>query len=681
MSGLLIACLAVYLFMSITVFKSDKTQLVFDINRSQAANLISEIETQFGSVSEKLKLFALLPHQLQTRMADDLFSEGSDVVSVGIFKTNPFTPVRSFSQGKFLETYGLNEADFTKRIQSEGRIPLERIRKNGEAIWNASIESGPPLVGYGRLVVLQDASGAAIDNWIVVGLVKPDRFLKMMSMVRLSETVVANADGEILIHPDMKTMNAGTSISGDAFFGEVRDAKIKVSVVIRDVAGEKMLVAYAKGFNDQIYVISKTSEARVFQVVKDLSENTFLFGLIVLTLVILAAFLLSRSLTQNIAILADRMEGVSKGDLTSQIHLRGRDETVKLAAAFNHMIVDLKDSRDALEKMNRELDQKVKERTAQLEIQNQKVKEAQEALLRTTRLASVGEIAGQATHELLNPLTILLTRVGLMQKRVSKEGRDALVLLDEMRVAWKREYEEGGFASLVQSWQVPSKVFEKRNLFQEDVENLGHVSKEWKCHSENLEKDIQFIKMEGERIGKIVHGMRRLGSFKSDAKPYSMHAILDDCCQIMADLFDQKQFIIDKQLHAAQDECLVDRDEVIQAVTNLMRNSLQALADVKEARHKLRMTLRTRSEAEQILIDIEDNGAGVQPDDQVKLFQGSFTTKPREEGTGLGLGISRRFIREFGGDIEFISSLPMEKTVFRIVLPLHTEKSQQGAVA
>ena len=65
MCGLLGLCLGVYLFMAITVFKSDKTQLVFDLNRSQVSNLTSELETQFGGVSDKLKLFALLPSAMQ----------------------------------------------------------------------------------------------------------------------------------------------------------------------------------------------------------------------------------------------------------------------------------------------------------------------------------------------------------------------------------------------------------------------------------------------------------------------------------------------------------------------------------------------------------------------------------------------------------------------------------------
>src|SRR3954463_2570917 len=100
MCGLLVVCLGVYLLMAITVFKADKTQLVFDLNRSQVSNLVSEVETQFGGVSDKLKLFALLPPEMQKRMAEDLFSEGSEIVAVSIFATQDKREIRSFSQSK-----------------------------------------------------------------------------------------------------------------------------------------------------------------------------------------------------------------------------------------------------------------------------------------------------------------------------------------------------------------------------------------------------------------------------------------------------------------------------------------------------------------------------------------------------------------------------------------------------
>jgi signal transduction histidine kinase len=70
---------------------------------------------------------------------------------------------------------------------------------------------------------------------------------------------------------------------------------------------------------------------------------------------------------------------------------------------------------------------------------------------------------------------------------------------------------------------------------------------------------------------------------------------------------------------------------------------------------------------------------GIADEYQPQLFENSFTTKSPDQGTGLGLGISRRFIRASGGDIEFVSSKPFAQTIFRIQLPIYEQK--QGAVA
>lgn len=677
MCGLLGLGLGVYLFMAVTVFKSDKTQLVFDLNRSQVSNLTSELETQFDGVSEKLKVFALLPVALQKKVAGDLLSENSSVVAIAIYRTDKngdAKPERLFQQDRFLETYGL-EAEIFRSTLTEMPVPISEILRNGEDLWNASLAKGPPLIGYGRLVVAQDERGVPVEQWVVVGYVKLDRFLKSVSIVRLSEIFVSNRRGEILVHPDANQLLNRAKVKDDPLFQEALRSKTKVSVVHREGDHGGVLAAVAKGFNEQIFVVAKASENQVFKVVQDLSVRSMLFGSLVLTLVILASFFVSRSLTENISLLTERMESVARGDLSTRIKLHGRDETITLANTFNQMIHDLKESRDALETMNRELDRKVKERTEQLEEQHRKVKEIQEALVQTTRLASIGELAGRTAHEVLNPLTILLTRLGLMQKRTATAS-PSLSLLEEIGEAWDKDYAVGGFDKLLSSWKNPSGVLAGKNLFEEDLFNVRRCATELQEQERSIAKDIQFVKEEGERIGKIINNMRRLGHSKSDYQRQSMHALLNDCCAIMNDLFEEKGFKIEQRFEATDYHCQVDRDEMVQSITNLMRNSLQAL----EVAHGdgPQIWLHTYNSEGVLCIDIQDNGVGIKPEHQHKVFDSTFTTKTHDEGTGLGLGIARRFVRGHGGDIEFVSSTPRQKTIFRIRLPLDIQQARRG---
>jgi signal transduction histidine kinase len=681
MSLLLAACVCIYLAIAVQVFKSDKTELVYDLNRSQVSNLASELETQFDGVSDKFKLFAILSEGPQARLMGDIFTNDSDIVFVSLYKKNGAETVRKYENKNYRETYGLSVDYFEKEIGKDRSIPFSSILKNGDAIWNASTQNGPALIGFGRSVVVEDSNGVAVDQMAVVGYLKVDRILKALSLVKLSEITIASSDGEILVHPDLKTLKEKSLILTNPLFQAALAAKTKTSVMHFDMKERKLLGAFSKSHGGKIVVLAQASEEAAFGAVADLVERSLIFSLIVITAAFLAAVLLSRSLTAPLAQLVDRMDLVSQGDLTTQILIGTRDETAVLAGSFNKMIFDLKQSRDQLEDINRDLDQKVKDRTQQLEEQNHAVKEAQEALIRTTRLASAGEIAGRAAHEVLNPLTSLLTRVGIMERKIKSEMQPQVQILGDISQAWQNDFNEGGFEKLVSNWKQASQVNPQWSLWQEDLENIVGLKTGFETQFSALHVDTQFLLKEGARINKIINGMRKLSNIRSDKRNHSMHEILKDCCHIMADLFQQRNYQIIQEFNADRDIVYVDRDEVVQAVTNMMRNSLQAMHEA-EIQKGVRGTMRlvTAQVDGQVQVYIEDSGIGILSENQSRLFESQFTTKSPDEGTGLGLGISRRFIRGYGGDIEFVSSVPFEKTVFRIRVP-NAETTTRGAAA
>lgn len=684
MSALLATCVGIYLAIAVKVFKADKTELVFDLNRSQVSNLASEVDTQFEGISDKFKLFAIMSTGSQARWIQDLFSKDSDVVFVSLYKNSSNQGLKKFENKTYFETYGLTDHYFEKVIPTERTIPFSTILKNGEAIWNASGQEGPPLIGFGRSVVIEDGQGVAIDQLAVVGYIRMDRILKSLALVKLSEITVASSEGEILAHVDTKLLKEKKLLLDNVLFKEALNAKTKTAVMNVESEAGRLLGAFSKSHNGKVIVLAQASEKSAFAAVGDLVERSLIFSLIVMTGAFLASILLSRSLTSPLAQLVDRMMLVSQGDLTTLIEVKTKDETGVLADSFNEMIVDLKQSRDQLEQINRELDQKVKDRTKELEIQNHKVKEAQEALLRTTRLASAGEIAGRAAHEVLNPLTSLLTRVGIMDRKIKGDVKPQVAMLTDIQGAWSQDFAAGGFDKLVQVWKQPSQVQPDQTMWQEDLENIEAVGKNLNQQISTLHKDTEFLAQEGARINKIINGMRKLSVTSADQKDLSVHEILKDSCHIMADLFSQENFQLVQELQAENDMAHLDRDEFVQAMTNMMRNSLQAMVEAKtkspSANYKGSLRILTATVDGALQIYIEDNGVGISAENQVRLFDSHFTTKSPDEGTGIGLGISRRFVRSFGGEIEFVSSVPMEKTVFCIKLPI-VKDLQKGAAA
>ncbi|OFZ29513.1 MAG: hypothetical protein A2622_07230 [Bdellovibrionales bacterium RIFCSPHIGHO2_01_FULL_40_29] len=674
MSALLVACLVVYLLIAVEVFKTDKTELVFDLNRSMVSNLSTELETEFDGVSDKLRLFALLSNNPAAQFeSENVFGENSSVVYASLYRQDQNKSVKNYIDKKYLETYGLDTNFFESTLLSNRPVPFSEILKNGEHFWNASIDGGTPLIGFGRNVIIEDQNGIPSDHLAVISYIKLDKILKVLSFVKLSEISIVDGNGTVLIHPDYNVMKATKTLQHSPLFSAALNSKVNISVAsLKDDSGE-FLGAYAKAYQGQIFVLARASKNQAFSAVYELVSRSISFALIVITLSLFFAFLLSRSLTRPISILVDGMEKVSGGDLSTQINVTSKDETQILASSFNKMIQDLKQSRDELQEINRELDKKVKERTLQLEIQNQAVKEAQEALLKTTRLASAGEIAGRAAHEVLNPLTGILTRLSAIEKKVQNQIAPQINLMKDIFQSWKDDHHSGGFPALLQAWQQSSQVDSTQTLWDEDMKNLNYVQQSFEDLMKTMEVDTQFLQQESRRISKIIGGMRTLSRLNSDVQTYSVKKLLTDCKNIMADLFIEQHIQIREDYQVDIDDVEIDRDEFIQAVTNLMRNSLQAMPVSHPGSYFLKLS--TQLIDGHIHVVISDNGSGISNEHQKLLFEKQFTTKSADEGTGLGLGISRRFIRAHGGDIEFVSSEPFSQTVFRIILPLKSINS------
>ena len=106
--------------------------------------------------------------------------------------------------------------------------------------------------------------------------------------------------------------------------------------------------------------------------------------------------------------------------------------------------------------------------------------------------------------------------------------------------------------------------------------------------------------------------------------------------------------------------------ELQQVVLNFVVNAEQAI--VMSGRRPGRITLRTRDEGDRVILEVEDTGPGVPHDNEAKLFQPFFTTKPVGQGTGLGLSVSYGIIDSLGGHIGYRRA-PAGGAIFYFDLP------------
>lgn len=121
---------------------------------------------------------------------------------------------------------------------------------------------------------------------------------------------------------------------------------------------------------------------------------------------------------------------------------------------------------------------------------------------------------------------------------------------------------------------------------------------------------------------------------------------------------DYIHFITDEEEIIAK----LDRTQLIRVITNLVKNAIQAVPDVESPR----ILVTVATEGPHVKISVADNGVGISDGNREKVFEPKFTTK--SSGTGLGLGMVKNIVENYGGTINFTSKIG-KGTVFTIRFP------------
>ncbi len=114
--------------------------------------------------------------------------------------------------------------------------------------------------------------------------------------------------------------------------------------------------------------------------------------------------------------------------------------------------------------------------------------------------------------------------------------------------------------------------------------------------------------------------------------------------------------------------------QLAQVFLNLIANAADALGDAGT------VTVRTRPEGEGVVVEVEDDGAGIEPEHLERIFDPFFTTKDVGKGTGLGLSVTYGIVTRHGGTIT-VTSDPGRGTCFRVELPVRMSDADDSESA
>ncbi len=150
-----------------------------------------------------------------------------------------------------------------------------------------------------------------------------------------------------------------------------------------------------------------------------------------------------------------------------------------------------------------------------------------------------------------------------------------------------------------------------------------------------------------------------------------VHDVLEDVVRFLRPLSERAGVSVQLLREAERAEVTGDEIQLRQVFVNLTLNAIQAVAgnrpETGDAAGPRSVTLRSFDEEDRLAVDVVDTGPGIGSEQQERIFRPFFTTKPRGEGTGLGLPTARRIAEMHGGQIELVESSPMG-TTFRVRL-------------
>ncbi len=301
-------------------------------------------------------------------------------------------------------------------------------------------------------------------------------------------------------------------------------------------------------------------------------------------------------------------ERIAQGALDTRIEVPGHHELAELAEAFNRMTADLKAARLEVTTWSERLEEKVVEKTEELQ-------RAQRQVLHMEKMASLGKLAATVAHELNNPLSGILTYARLVEREL---GRGELSADERGELA---EY-------------------------------------------------LRLMEVECGRCGDIVKNLllfaRRPGG--AEMAPVDVNEVVDRSLKLIRHHLEISNVRLNKQPLDGDPMIRADVGELEQALVALFVNAVEAMSCPGFEGGEL--SVSSSGDEGHVRIDVADTGVGIHPEVLPHIFEPFFSTKNKESGVGLGLAVVYGIVERHGGTIQ-VESEPGRGTTFHLTLPRH----------
>lgn len=460
------------------------------------------------------------------------------------------------------------------------------------------------------------------------------------------QAFVTDATGLLIAHPDMSLVLRGMDLSSlpqvaqairteGSAVGNAPDA-------VAGLDGRTVLSAYAHIPKLNWFVFVELPRREVLaSVLATLYQLLVLLALSILLALLLGGWL-ARRMVVPIRQLQAGAQRLGEGDLGQRISVTSKDEIGALAERFNVMAARIQEAQETLEA-------KVQDRTFDLARSLEDLRAAQDRLVQTEKLASLGQLTAGIAHEIKNPLNFVNNFADL-SRDLAQELTEALAAAGP---------------------SLDPKI-------QAEVAELSAVLRE------NLSRIVQH----GRRADSIVRNMlahSREGG--GELRAVDLNAVTDEALNLAyhGARAEMPGFnvALERDFDPAVGRLELYPQEFTRVLLNLIGNGFYAVRkkQLEVGPEEYQPTLRvvTRALPGRVEIRVRDNGMGIPDAVRARIFEPFFTTKPAGEGTGLGLSLSHDIIvKQHGGTIQ-VATEPGCFTELVVTLPRAAEPAERAA--
>jgi C4-dicarboxylate-specific signal transduction histidine kinase len=277
----------------------------------------------------------------------------------------------------------------------------------------------------------------------------------------------------------------------------------------------------------------------------------------------------------------------------------------------------LKQAKDEIKRLNEELEQRVVERTSQLMLASEALREAQRELAHVNRITTMGQLAASIAHEINQPIAAAVTNAHAALHWLGVRPPD----LEEVRQALGRIVEDSNRAGAV-------------------IGRIHALIKKAPPRKDDLEINEAILEIIALTRGEVMKNGVSLQTQLADGLPLIQG----------------------------------DRVQLQQVILNLIINAVEAMSDVSEGPREL-LIGTSKDGSGGVLVAVQDSGPGLNPESFDRLFDAFYTTKPG--GMGMGLSICRSIVEAHGGRI-WASRTAGPGAAVQFALPINDQAAASG---